>query len=86
MISSFRASTSTFPDHQFDFGDAVFIVALQRGGTVDGIRHRDGGWQYNLSCNAKWWDEDLLEPACPQCFRRWSGDTQCRHCGYISDD
>jgi len=76
---------SIFPGHQFDFGDAVFLASLQKGGTVDGICDRKGNWQYNLSCDSQWWDEDQLEPACPQCFQSWDGNGKCPHCDYSHD-
>lgn len=76
---------STFPSHQFDFGDTVYALSLDRSGTINGIRY-DNGWQYSIEGDSEWCAENQLEPACPRCFGAWTGSGQCPHCGFSYPD
>lgn len=52
-----------FPNHLFDFADVVLVLPLQENGIVQGIRHRDERWYYEIDLGAKsddWWREDQL--------------------------
>ena len=44
-------SASIFPNHKYDFGDSVFVPALQVTGTIEGIRHypERNTWRYLLA-------------------------------------
>jgi hypothetical protein len=54
---------SAFPNHRFDFADHVFVLPLQKEGTVEGILYRDKLWYYLItiaSASDSWWREDEL--------------------------
>ena len=57
-----------FPDHQFDFGDVIFVLPLQAHGTVEGIVQDDNTWLYRVIGNDRWWRESQLAFAAPEGF------------------
>lgn len=72
----------------YDLDESVFVVPLQQGGTVNGIRYcsKLNCWQYEISILiGRWWQQNELRPACPNCRALWKGD-KCQHCGYSLDD
>lgn len=55
--------SAPFPNHQFDFGDLVFVLPLQQNGTVAGILHHQESWLYRvngLQMGDDWWQEGQL--------------------------
>jgi len=78
--------SAPFPNHKFDFGDCVYIPALDESGVVKGIWNREQEWRYSISDEsclpAAWWDETELEPACPGCLKKWDQASDCLHCGF----
>ncbi|MEP0898030.1 MULTISPECIES: hypothetical protein, partial [Leptolyngbya] len=85
-----RPTRPLFPDHKFDFGDPAWVVPIQQGGTIEAIwyRQNDDAWLYRLtglSQPEKWWHEEKLENACPDCGQSWSGTRTCQ-CGRSPDE
>lgn len=58
-------NASTFPDHKYDFDDAVYLPSVNRNGIVKGIWHREQAWYYRLADEDAWWHEQDLTHGCP---------------------
>lgn len=74
--------------HTYDFGESVYVLTIQKGSTISGIRccPKACGWLYEVASTPdRWWQQNELRPACPNCYALWEGD-RCQHCGYSLDD
>lgn len=63
-----REAATPFPNHQFDFGDLIFVLPLQQTGTVEGILYHweSKAWSYRVviwPVNESWWQEKQVSDA-----------------------